>query len=60
MYDLLHKINLWLKYNDTYMEIRKNKQLYAHMQDDPGVKSMGRGWVIVWLIFAALAVYGRM
>lgn len=60
MYDLLHRINLWLNYQDTYMEIRKNKQLYAYMQDDPGVKFMRRGWAIVWLIFFALAAYGRM
>ncbi len=50
----------WHAYNDTYIGIQKNKRKRAAMHNDPGVRWMSRGWMIVFFIVAIIYCIGKI
>ena len=55
---VLHNINLWLEYNDTYIKLQRHKFSRRAMANHPGCKFMRKGWLIVWFIFFLIYLYG--
>lgn len=55
---VLHNINLWLEYNDTYIKLQRHKFSRRAMSGHPGCRFMLKGWLIVWFFLALLCLYG--